>query len=105
VKDVSQTAFPLCQRAALERLFTGAGLDDVVVTTIDVPTPFTDFSDYWRPFLGGQGPAPAYAMSLDGPARAALLARLEQRVPTSADGSLSLVARAWAVRGRRKETR
>jgi hypothetical protein len=27
-------------------------------------------SVYWRPFLGGQGPAPAYVMSLDEAARA-----------------------------------
>ena len=29
-----------------------------------MPTRFRDFDDYWSPFLGGQGPAPSYAMSL-----------------------------------------
>ena len=56
--------FPLCRPEALESLFAGAGLAEVEVGFIDVPTPFTDFEDYWRPFLGGQGPAPSYAMSL-----------------------------------------
>jgi SAM-dependent methyltransferase len=92
--------FPLCRPGALERLFSAAGLQDVEVTSIDIPTPLADFDDYWQPFLGGQGPAPAYAMSLDESARARLRERLRERVPTSADGSISLTARAWAVRAR-----
>jgi SAM-dependent methyltransferase len=92
--------FPVCRPEALEGLFAGAGLEDVVVQFIDIPTPFEDFDDYWRPFLGGQGPAPAYAMSLDEAARARLRALLCGRVPTAANGSISLTARAWAVRGR-----
>jgi len=34
------------------------------VRPIDILTHFRDFDDYWSPFLGGQGPAPGYAMSL-----------------------------------------
>ena len=49
--------FPLCNPTALESLFT-AGLVDIAVRAIDVPTHFRDFDDYWTPFLGGQGPAP-----------------------------------------------
>ncbi|MEP7359226.1 MAG: SAM-dependent methyltransferase, partial [Anaerolineales bacterium] len=60
-----------------------------------------DFDDYWQPFLGGQGPAPAYAMSLSEERRAALRERLRATLPTEVDGSIPLVARAWAVRGRR----
>jgi hypothetical protein len=63
-----------------------------------VPTHFANFDDHWQPFLGGQGPAPAYAMSLDEPARAQLRERIRQRLPIAADGSISLIARAWAVR-------
>ncbi len=33
--------------------------------TIDITTRFRNFEEYWTPFPGGQGPAPAYAMSLD----------------------------------------
>jgi SAM-dependent methyltransferase len=90
--------FPLCRPQALEALFAGAGLQDVEVQSIDIATPFANFDDYWQPFLGGQGPAPAYAMSLGESARARLRDRLHERMPTAADGSISLTARAWAVR-------
>ena len=92
--------FPLCRAEALETLFAGARLEEVAVRAIDIPTPFADFDDYWRPFLGGQGPAPAYAMSLDEDARGRLRERIRERLPIEADGSISLIARAWAVRAR-----
>lgn len=90
--------FPLCNPEALKALFAGAGLEGVETKAIDIPTPFENFDDYWEPFLGGQGPAPAYAMSLDQAARARLRDRIRERLPTQADGSISLIARAWAVR-------
>jgi SAM-dependent methyltransferase len=90
--------FPVCRPQALEKLFADAGLDGVDVKPIDVPTSFRDFDDYWQPFLGGQGPAPAYAMSLDETARARLRDRIRERIPVMANGSISLTARAWAIR-------
>jgi SAM-dependent methyltransferase len=90
--------FPLCQPDLLAELFVSAGLDRVEVTMIDVPTPFSDFDDYWQPFLGGQGPAPAYAMSLAEAGRAALREGLRARLPMRPDGSIPMMARAWAVR-------
>ena len=89
---------PLCRPAALEKLFAGAGLKGVEVAPIDIPTPFATFDDYWLPFLGGQGSAPAYAMSLDETARTRLRDRIRERLPIQADGSILLTARAWAVR-------
>jgi SAM-dependent methyltransferase len=91
--------FPLCRPEPLQKLFADAGLKGVEVAPIDVPTPFADFDDYWQPFLGGQGPAPAYTMSLDETRRARLRDRLRERIPIEADGSSSLTARAWAIRG------
>jgi SAM-dependent methyltransferase len=90
--------FPLCRPEALVERFSSAGLEAVEVTAIDIPTPFASFEDYWQPFLGGQGPAPAYAMSLDETARARLRDRIRVRIPVQVDGSISLTARAWAVR-------
>jgi len=90
--------FPLCRREALEKLFDSAGLEEVEVTAIDIPTLFANFDDYWKPFLGGQGPAPAYTMSLGEKARARLRERIRERLPTEASGSISLTARAWAAR-------
>ncbi|MBI4205020.1 MAG: class I SAM-dependent methyltransferase [Betaproteobacteria bacterium] len=92
--------FPLCQPAALTELFMGAGLREVEVRAIDVPTRFRDFDDYWAPFLGGQGPAPGYAMSLSEERRVALRDRIRANLPIASDGSIGLVARAWGVRGR-----
>jgi ubiquinone/menaquinone biosynthesis C-methylase UbiE len=90
--------FPMCRPEALEKVFAEAGLKEIEVRAIDIPTLFVDFDDYWRPFLGGQGPAPAYAMSLDETARARLRDGLRARLPTGATGSISLTARAWAAR-------
>jgi SAM-dependent methyltransferase len=91
--------FPICQPDALGRLFKSAGLLNVEVRPIEVPTLFRDFDDYWTPFLGGQGPAPSYAMSLSEEHRAALREQIRASLPFNSDGSISLVARAWAARG------
>jgi SAM-dependent methyltransferase len=90
--------FPICKPDALEKLFRAAGLQAVETRAIDTPTLFRDFDDYWTPFEGGQGPAPAYAMSLDAAARARLRERLRASLPIAADGSIPLIARSWAVR-------
>ena len=91
--------FPLCDPAALTALFRRAGYRNVESTAIEVPTRFRDFEDYWTPFLGGQGPAPGYATSLSDERRAALRERIHAALPIEDDGSIHLVARAWAVRG------
>ena len=91
--------FPLCEPQALQQLFRSGGLREVEVAGIEISTRFADFDDYWQPFLGGQGPAPAYAKSLESPARDRLRESLRQRLPAGRDGTIGLVARAWAVRG------
>ncbi|MDT3686851.1 MAG: methyltransferase domain-containing protein [Pseudorhodoplanes sp.] len=91
--------FPLCRPDALNALFAGAGLSDVAVTAIDIPTVFADFDDYWSPFLGGQGPAPGYCMKLPEAGRDALRERLRASLPADGNGNIPLTARAWAVRG------
>ncbi|HEX3219804.1 MAG TPA: hypothetical protein VHU77_07250 [Candidatus Limnocylindria bacterium] len=53
---------------------------------------------YWTPFLGGQAPAPGYAMSLSEDRRAELREYLRVRLPYDGDGGIPLIARAWAVR-------
>ena len=91
--------FPLCQPSALTGLFTQAGLREVQVVPIDVRTKFGDFDDYWTPFLGGQGPAPGYAMSLSEERRNNLRERIRAKLPIASDGAIDLIARAWAIRG------
>ena len=91
--------FPLCRPEPLKQLFVSAGLRDVEVRPIDVPTVFRNFDDYWMPFLGGQGPAPGYAMSLGPKDRDRLRDAIRERLPSPPDGTIVLKARAWAIRG------
>jgi SAM-dependent methyltransferase len=93
--------FPLCNPDALRALWTNTGFRHVEVAAIDIETVYRDFDDFWTPFLGGQGPAPTYCMSLPEEARERLRERLRDSLPTALDGSIPLYARAWAVQGRR----
>jgi hypothetical protein len=72
---------------------------DVKSAAVEIPTRFEAFSDYWRPFLGGTGPAPSYVASLSGEKRVELRGRLERRLTSGSQGVIDLVAGAWAVRG------
>ena len=91
--------FPLCQPEPLKQLFQAAGLKDVAVRPIDIAMDFRDFDDFWLPLLGGEGPAAGYVKSLSDERQAALRERLRAGLPIALDGSIPLVARAWAVRG------
>ena len=91
--------FPICRPEALESLFRDGGLVDVVCESIEIPTRFSNFADLWQPFLGGTGPAPSYVARLDPIQREALAVRFERSLPREFDGAISLVARAWGVRG------
>ncbi len=92
--------FPLCAPEALASTFRAAGLEQVDTDPLEIPTEFSDFEDYWTPFLRGTGPAPSYVGSLDPESRASLRDRLRRRLDTAGDGRIRLRARAWAVRGR-----
>jgi len=91
--------FPICDPDALRELFQKAGLNHIETRPIDIATEFKDFDDLWDPFLGGQGPAPGYAMSLSEERRLQLRERIRAGLPFALDGSIPLVARAWGVRG------
>ena len=91
--------FPLCRPGALLDLFRAGGLGDVRCEPIEIPTEFASFDDYWRPLLGGTGAAPSYVASLDADRRTTLARKLEQTLPRGPGETISLTARAWAVRG------
>lgn len=92
--------FPIARPDALRAAFEGASLEDVEVLGIEIPTVFRDFEDYWTPFLSGVAPAPTYATSLKAEERERLRDLLDRTLPRESDGTINLVARAWAVRGR-----
>ena len=94
--------FPLCRPDALADLFRAGGLGDIHCEPIEIPTVFPSFDDYWRPLLGGTGPAPSFVASLDADRRTALALTLGRALPRGPGGTIPLVARAWAVRGTAK---
>ena len=96
--------FAMCRPEPLTVLFEQAGLTQVEVRALDVPTHFRDFDDYWSPFLGGQGPAPSYAMGLTEAERVRLRELIREALPHREDGGIDLHARAWGVRGRSSAT-
>ena len=91
--------FALCQDGQLESLVKKVGLKQVEARAIDITTKFQDFNDYWIPFLGKVGPAPSYNLSLSQENRQKLEDKLRRSLPVEDDGSISLGARAWAVKG------
>jgi trans-aconitate methyltransferase len=93
--------FPLCQPDHLIHLWRQAGLHEVAATSLQIATVFRNFDDLWSPFLAGTGPAPSYVASLDAGSQNQLSERLKQRLPAAPDGSISLTARAFGVRGTR----
>jgi SAM-dependent methyltransferase len=91
--------FPLCRPGPLRELFERAQLKSVTVRAIDIPTVFRDFDDYWNPFLGKTGAAPAYLASVGDEVRERIRLHLKSRLAPRHEGPIELTARAWAVRG------
>jgi ubiquinone/menaquinone biosynthesis C-methylase UbiE len=99
--DEGQKEPMLCQPEPLSDHFSHAGLVNVEVQSIDVGAHFENFDDYWLPFTGNQGSAPKYLATLDDKSRSALKQQLSAALPVSEDGSIELIARSWAVSGKR----
>ncbi len=91
--------FPNAGSESLCSLMREAGFSHVELAPIEIMTRFENFEDYWQPFLGGQGPAPTYLMSLRASQRQRLRQRLLNALPIEEDGSIPLRARAWALKG------
>jgi hypothetical protein len=92
--------FPLCKEGQLESLVKAFDLKEVEAIPIEEKTVFKDFDDYWMPFLGNVGPAPSYIMNLKEIDRQKLNNRLREILPIEQDGSITLMAKAWAVKGK-----
>jgi SAM-dependent methyltransferase len=87
---------PLSARGSLAELWRRHGLQSVDEHPLTIEMPFASFDDYWQPFLCGQGPAGVYVSSLAESTRRALESTLRGHL---GDRSVTLEARAWAVRG------
>ena len=93
--------FPLCHPDRLAELFNAAGLHEVQTRAFEFTMKFPDFSDYWLPFTGVQGPAPGYLAKLSSEQKLELEKEVQNRLPINLDGSIQLAARAWAVKGQK----
>lgn len=93
--------FTICKPDSLRSLFQSADLRAIEVIPIDIQTRFRDFDDYWLPFLKAQGSVTTFLRGLRDETRIALRDQLQRQLPTAPDGSVSLVARAWAVKGKK----
>jgi len=91
--------FPICNPDNLGKAFRDAGLHQVETCFLEITTTFVNFDDYWKPFLGGQGPAPGYLASLTGDLQEALKENIQKQLPFNEDGSITMIARAIAARG------
>jgi hypothetical protein len=95
----SGVRFPICQEGQLESLVREVGMKQVEATAIEINTVFQNFDDYWQPFLGKVGSPSSYVMGLNPVDRQKLEDKLRISLPIDDDGSISLSARAWAVKG------
>ncbi len=84
----------------LVELFRGAELEEIEETTLAVESAYADFDELWATFLGGVGPAGAYAVSR-APADRELLRRALFDELGRPAGGFTLRAVARAARGRR----
>jgi trans-aconitate methyltransferase len=91
--------FPICRPERLLTLFKDRGITRTECIMVDIPTVFTDFNDFWSPFLGGEGPAPSYLRTLAEQRQTTLRQRVRAALPVADDGSIALTARAFAIRG------
>jgi ubiquinone/menaquinone biosynthesis C-methylase UbiE len=94
----AQTQYAICNPDSLRVLFEAAELRNVETAPIDIPTTFADFDDFWQPFLGAQGSISKFFRSRDDAGKEAIRRRLLEQLPISADGTIPLTARAWAVK-------
>jgi SAM-dependent methyltransferase len=93
---------PLCRHSQLSALWLSQGMLAVGERPLTITQRFASFEDYWNPFLGGQGPAGAYVVSLSPAARIRLCDRLRRRLVGergNGGGRFVMTARAWAVKG------
>lgn len=80
-------------------LWVNAGLSDVETTVITVQRTYVDFDDYWTTIRG----APSVGTKVDTmtpDVHADLKARMVAKLPASANGQITLSARAHAAKGR-----
>jgi SAM-dependent methyltransferase len=91
---------PLCRQDELSALWKNNGLAGVEEYPLEITMQFSELTDYWDPFVLGQGPAGAYARRIGGADLNTLRNEVKRRLGVATDNQpFDLPARAWAVRG------
>lgn len=91
---------PLTRPGELTAAWHAAGLVDVEEAQLVIRMEYADFDDYWRPYLGKDGPGAEYVGSLAADARARIEAAVHRAyLDGEPDGPRSFAALAWAVKG------
>ena len=91
---------PLGRPGDLGRAWRDAGLKDVKEATLTIRMEFKNFDDYWRPYMGGQGPYAEYVSMLKPDEQATLKHHLQRAyLDGDSDGHRSYAAVAEAVKG------
>jgi len=97
---LDENRMALCRRGELSALWHKAGVTKVEERALEITMRFTNFADYWDPFLLGQGPAGAYARRAQGAGAERLRNEVKRRLGISGEEApFELPARVWAVRG------
>jgi SAM-dependent methyltransferase len=94
-----RTRYAICDPNALRRLFERGRMSSVETRPFDIVARFASFDDYWNPFLAGYGIASRYLLGLPETRQRTLRDHLQQSLPVSPDGSITLNIRAWGVMG------
>ncbi|MFW9930100.1 MAG: class I SAM-dependent methyltransferase [Candidatus Thorarchaeota archaeon] len=91
--------FPICKKSALLKLFTNNHLKAIDIKEIIIETNFINFDSYWNPFLGGQGPAGSFLLSLNESEKNLLRRKLISKISKANDEPIKLKARSFAIQG------
>lgn len=92
---------PLTMPGELAAAWSAAGFADTEEEQLSIRMEFANFEDYWRPYLGQDGPGAEYVGSLDADGRSRLEAAVRSAyLDGEADGPRSYAALAWAVKGK-----
>ena len=86
--------------STLSDLWTATGFKRVETKALVIPMKFTSFDEFWSIHSNTQGPPKPYISGLSPEREQALKERLRTDIlGNHPDGSITLHAKAWAVRG------
>jgi len=91
---------PIYAPGAMARMWAEVGLTEIDQRSLMIRMDFTDFADYWQPYVSGEGALGAYVADLDAARRDRLEHQLRSAYLTGRpDGERSFVAVAVSCRG------